>query len=54
LRYLICITAVKIRMATSKYVTGNVRALNKVYESIEATPFVDKAVYPPSRSQLMK
>jgi hypothetical protein len=29
------------------YVTGVVNALHKVEESIEATPLVERAVYPP-------
>ena len=42
--YLICMTAVKTRVATSKYVTGKVMARHKVYDSMEATPLVDRAV----------
>jgi len=44
LMYLICMTAVPTKMATSRYVTGNVMACHSVYESIDATPLVESAV----------
>jgi hypothetical protein len=40
-------TAVPTKTATSAYVTGVVSALQSVDDSIEATPFVERAVYPP-------
>jgi hypothetical protein len=39
--------AVPMRTTNKAYVTGVVKALQSVEESIDATPFVDKAVYPP-------
>jgi hypothetical protein len=48
LTYLTCITAVEIRTAKRAYVTGVVRALQSVEESIDATPLVERAVYPPA------
>lgn len=44
LMYLICMTAVPTRIATSRYVTGKVMARQRVYESMEATPLVERAV----------
>ena len=44
LTYLICMIAVPTSMTTSKYVTGKVMARHSVYESIEATPLVERAV----------
>ena len=44
LMYLIYMTAVPTKIATSKYVTGNVMARHSVYESMDATPLVERAV----------
>lgn len=46
--YRICITALKTSMATRAYVIGNVMTCHKVNDSKDATPFVDRAVYPPN------
>jgi len=45
--YRICIRAVKTRMATNKYVIGKVRVRQRVSERRDATPLVERAVYPP-------
>jgi hypothetical protein len=39
--------AVPTRTTKRAYVTGVVKALQSVDESIDATPFVERAVYPP-------
>jgi hypothetical protein len=40
-------TAVPSKIKSRAYVTGVVKALHKVEESMDETPFVARAVYPP-------
>jgi hypothetical protein len=41
--------AVPTRIATRQYVSGVVNAFQRVEDSIEATLFVESAVYPPGK-----